>query len=160
MDAYPTLPKGGTTHGIKFPSPREASIFREAFTARAFRYQPADGASEIILRVKPALPPDQRARGALLHPIYSFVDKGEFAGKVKPYYPKGSRPITVLAVAKDDGSLLDLARIEFSAGSDNVKIESVELASVIAGNLETLTKIADASGVRPSVVPEESDDLR
>lgn len=159
-DSYPTFPRGGTTYDIKFRSPRDAAAFRAAFAQRPFRYISADGAPETALRIKPALPPDQRARGALLHPVYALIDRGEFEGKVKTYYPKGSGPTAVLALARDDGTLQDLAVIEYTIGEVDIKIKAIQLAPITAGNLDTLAKIADASGVRPSVMPEDGEDLR
>lgn len=159
-DSFPTFPRGGTTYGIKFRSPREAAEFRRAFDNDPFRYGGADGTPSTILRVKPALPPDQRARGKLLNPIFAFLDDGEYKGKLKTYYPKGSKPITVMAVAADNGSLDDLAIIEYTPGEDNVAIRAVQLAPIVAGNVSAAAKIADLSGVRPSVMRGPEEDLR
>lgn len=157
-DSHPTFPKGGTTYGIKFRSPRDAASFRTAFAQRPFHYSSADGVPETHLRIKPALPPDQRARETLLHPIFGLVNSGEMEGKVKTYFPKGSRPTTVLALAREDGALQDLAILEYTPGEVNVKFRSIVLSPLIAGNLETLAKIADLSGVRPTVMPDEAQD--
>lgn len=47
----------------------------------------------------------------------------------------------------------------FVLGEQNVRIQAIELAEVVAENLERLTKIADASGLWPSVVQAAPDDL-
>lgn len=87
-------------------------------------------------------------------------------GKAKTYYPKGSRPTTILALAREDGALQDLAIPEFTPEEHNVRIKSLTLSEAIAGNLDMLAKLADASGVRPTIMkadtPEAQDpqDLR
>lgn len=159
-DSSPTFPRGGTTYGIKFRNPRDAATFRRAFESDPFRYGGAGGTPATTLRTKLALPPDQRARGKLLHPIFALVNTGDFENNVKTYYPKGSRPITALAYAADNGSLEDLVIIEFTARETDVTIKAVQLAQSIAGNLSTMAKIADLSGVRPSVMEGPDEDLR
>lgn len=71
------------TYGIKFRNPRDTATFRRPFELNPFRYSGADGTPATTLRIKPALPPDQRARGKLLHPIFSLVNAGESENNIK-----------------------------------------------------------------------------
>lgn len=112
------------TYGIKPRTTWDAARFSTAFKARPFSDRMAGHNEDTQLRTKPALSPDQRARGALLHSIYALLASGERAGKNYPYHPKGSAPITVLTV-QADGPLKDLARITSSDGSHNVEIAAV-----------------------------------
>lgn len=39
------------------------------------------------------------------------MDAGSHAGRIKLFYPKGSTPIAILAVAVDDRRLCDMAKV-------------------------------------------------
>lgn len=79
---------------------------------------------------------------------------------MKTYDPKGSRPTTVLALAKADGALEGLAILELTPGETSVRIKSISLSTIAAGNLDTLAKIADASGVRPTIMQDAATEAR
>lgn len=82
--------------------------------------------------------------------MYEVINSGADSGKVRAYYPKASRPITMLAVAMDHGRLCDVARLAYSAGDHDVAIAAIELAPELYDIVDTRKAISGAAGVAPT----------
>lgn len=148
-DAVPRPPRVGTTCGVQFSDPRNASAFMRYLNDAEYSYVVKASGVTHPVAASITKPDDQRSCGRALEPAFKAILDAGFAKKrVRPrHYEKGSKHFTSLYILDEEAAAQLFAVVHYGSEGGRTIIEQIDLSRWAQdSHAELATSVLKAAG--------------